>query len=196
MNSFKTFIAATALASVAFSSAAMAGDLTISKPWARASAGMAKAGAAFMFIFNETGKDDTLIAAKSDVSKKVELHTHLMEGGVMKMREVEGGIPVKNGATQELKPGSYHVMFMGLNAPLKEGTTFPVTLVFKHAGEKTITVDVMGPGSMGDMAKHKMGGMKNTEHGGTPAPAAEHGGMPAMDNKTTPIPMPMPTMKQ
>ncbi|HEY9080954.1 copper chaperone PCu(A)C [Magnetovibrio sp.] len=168
MNSFKTFIAATALATVAFTGAALAGDMTISKPWARASAGMAKAGAAFMFIYNETGMDDTLVAAKADVSKKVELHTHLMEGGVMKMREVEGGIPVKNGTTQELKPGSYHVMFMGLNEPLKEGSSFPVTLVFEHAGEKTIKVEVMGPGAMGDMAKHKMGGMQNMDHGNMP----------------------------
>jgi len=162
MSNIKTFIAATAVATMAFTSVAFAGDVTVSKPWARASAGMAKAGAAFMSITNATGMDDTLIAAKADVSKKVELHTHIMDGGVMKMREVEGGIPVKSGATQELKPGSYHVMFMGLTAPLKEGATFPVTLVFKHAGEKTINVTVMGAGSMGGMAMDhsKMGDMK------------------------------------
>jgi len=178
MNTFKTFIAATALASVAFTTAAMAGDMTISKPWARASAGMAKAGAAFMFIFNETGQNDTLVAARTDVAKKVELHTHLMEGGVMKMREVEGGIPVKNGATQKLQPGSYHVMLMGLKAPLKEGSSFPVTLVFKHAGEKTVNVEVMGPGSMGDMSKHKMDGMKMDD--------MKKDGMKKMDHSTMP----------
>lgn len=168
MKSIKTFVTATAVATLAFTSAALAGDITISKPWARASAGMAKAGAAFMFILNETGKDDTLISARADVSKKVELHTHLMENGVMKMREVEGGIPAKNGVTQELKPGSYHVMFMGLNAPFQEGQTFPVTLVFEHAGEKTIDVEVKGPGYMGEMAKHGMGAMQNMEHGNMP----------------------------
>jgi len=153
MKSIKTLIAATAVATLTMTSAAMAGDITVSKPWARASAGMAKAGAAFMYILNETGKDDTLIGAKANVSKKVELHTHLMDNGVMKMRQVKGGIPVKNGATQELKPGSFHVMFMGLEKPFKEGTTIPVTLVFEHAGEKNIDVEVQGPGSMGGMKK-------------------------------------------
>lgn len=163
MTRIKTFITAATLATLTFTSAALAGDMTVSKPWARASAGMAKAGASFMFIFNETGMDDTLIAAKADVSQKIELHTHLMDNGVMKMREVEGGIPVKSGTTQELKPGSYHVMMMGLHAPLKEGSKFPLTLVFKHAGEQTVMVEVKGAGYMGDMAKHKMGGMKNMD---------------------------------
>ena len=176
MKSIKTFIAATAVATMAFTSAAMAGDIVISKPWARASAGMAKAGAAFMYILNETGKDDTLIAAKADVSAKIELHTHIMDGGVMKMREVEGGIPVKNGMTQELKPGSYHIMFMGLHAPLKEGSTFPVTLVFKNGMEKTINVEVQSPGSMGGMGgmNHGNMGAKAMEHGGKAM--SEHGG--------------------
>jgi len=163
MHSMKTFFTATAIATFAFTGIALAGDMVVSKPWARASAGMARAGAAFMFINNETGMDDTLIAAKADVSSKVELHTHLMEGGVMKMRQVEGGIPVKSGTTQKLQPGSYHVMLMGLKAPLKEGSTFPVTLVFEHAGEQKIEVKVMGPGSMGDMAKHKMGDMDHSK---------------------------------
>ena len=157
MHTMKTLLTA-AIATVAFAGGAIAGDITVKEPWARASAGMAKAGAAFMMIANDTGKDDTLVAAKADVSKKIELHTHLMENGVMKMREVEGGIPVKNGSTQMLKPGSYHVMFMGLHAPLQEGSVFPVTLVFEHAGEKTIDVKVMGPG-------HMPGGMKHMNHG-------------------------------
>jgi copper(I)-binding protein len=168
MYTFKSLFAATALAAMTFSGVALAGDMTISQPWARASAGMAKAGAAFMTLHNDTGMDDTLIAAKSDVASRVELHTHLMEDGVMKMREVKDGIPVKNGASQDLKPGSYHVMFMGLKAPLQENSTFPVTLVFKHAGEKSIVVEVKGPGAMsgamsgdkGDMNPHNMGGMK------------------------------------
>lgn len=175
MTTIKTLITATAFATMTFASTAMAGDMMVSNPWARASAGMAKAGASFMQIMNMTGKDDTLIAAKSDVAKRIELHTHLMEGGVMKMREVKGGIPLKSGATQELKPGSYHVMMMGLAAPLKEGTTFPVTLTFAHAGEQTVNVMVQGAGSMGTMKK-KMGDMSNMDHG-------SHGAMEGMKKK-------------
>ncbi|OEJ65103.1 copper chaperone PCu(A)C [Magnetovibrio blakemorei] len=181
MYTFKSLFAATALAAVTFSGAALAGDMTISQPWARASAGMAKAGAAFMTLHNDTGMDDTLIAAKSDVASRVELHTHLMEGGVMKMREVKGGIPVKNGASQDLKPGSYHVMFMGLKAPFQENSTFPVTLVFEHAGEKSIVVEVKGPGAMsgamsGDMTPHNMGGMKQMKQ----MQEMQHSTMPPM----------------
>lgn len=176
MYTFKSLFAAAALATMTFSGAAFAGDMTISQPWARASAGMAKAGAAFMTITNASGMDDTLIAAKSDVATRVELHTHLMEGGVMKMRKVEGGIPVKNGEAQYLKPGSYHVMFMGLKAPLQENSTFPVTLVFEHAGEKPIVVEVKGPGAMsggmsgdmGNMPAHNMGDTKQMQHNNMP----------------------------
>ena len=166
MQSVKTLFATSLIAATVFAGQAFAADITVTNPWARGSAGMAKAGAAFMQIKND-GADDTLVAAKADVSKKVELHTHSMIDGVMKMREVEGGIPVPGGQTQELKPGSYHVMFMGLHAPLKEGSSFPVTLVFKNGGEQTITVDVQSPKSMGGMnhgtmnhGGHNMGGMK------------------------------------
>ena len=161
MKTIQTLFAAAALSTIAISGA-FAGDITISQPWARASAKMAKAGAAFMAIKNDTGKDDTLIGAKADVSDRVELHTHIMDNGVMKMREVKGGIPVPGGETQVLQLGGYHVMFLGLKAPLKEGTTFPLTLEFKIGIEKTVTVDVKGPGYIPkgghDM---KMKGMKH-----------------------------------
>jgi len=159
MKTITTHIAAASLALMAWSGTALAGDINVMNPWARASAGMAKAGAAFMQIKNDTGADDTLVAAKSDVAGRVELHTHLMEGGVMKMREVKGGIPVKNGETQKLQPGSYHVMLMGLHAPLKEGSSFPVTLTFKSGTEKTVDVMVMSPGAMGNAKGMKHGSM-------------------------------------
>lgn len=157
----KTFIAAAA-ATVALTTSALAADITVSEPWARASAGMANAGAAFMAI-NNAGDADTLIAAEGDVSKRIELHTHTMVDGVMKMREVEGGIPVPTNGTQMLQPGGYHVMLMGLNAPLKEGTSFPLTLKFKSGQEVQIDVNVMSPSAMGGMqhGQHgNMGGMK------------------------------------
>ncbi|MCW8914698.1 MAG: copper chaperone PCu(A)C [Magnetovibrio sp.] len=176
MNSIKTFITTTVIATTAIVSSALAGDITVSGPWARGSAGMAKAGAAFMQIQNSTGMDDTLVAVKANVSKKVELHTHLMEGGVMKMREVKGGIPLPAGKTQELKPGSYHVMFMGLNEPFKEGSMFPITMVFKNAGEQTINVHVKSPKAMGAMKSMDHSNM-NMNHGDMKATDQKMGGM-------------------
>ena len=145
----KTFGALIVAIAALLSAPVMAGDIMIEQPWARASAGMAKAGAAFMTIKN-AGDADRLIGAKADVSKRVELHTHLMEDGVMKMRQVEA-IDVPAQGMAMLKPGSYHVMFMGLEAPFKEGDTFALTLIFEKAGEIPVEVAVQSAGAMDAM---------------------------------------------
>ncbi|WP_135079123.1 copper chaperone PCu(A)C [Terasakiella sp. SH-1] len=140
------------------STPSFAGDISVEGVWARASAGMARAGAAFMTIKN-TGTADKLVSAKADVSKTVELHTHLHEDGIMKMRQVKN-IAVNKGMTM-LKPGGLHVMFMGLNEPLKEGSIFPLTLVFEKAGEMNVTVMVKKVGAMGMGDAHSHGKMKH-----------------------------------
>ncbi|WP_020591071.1 copper chaperone PCu(A)C [Kiloniella laminariae] len=136
-----------------------AGDIMIEHPWARATIGQVKNGAAFLNLHNMGAEDDTLISAEGDVAKRVELHTHIMTDGVMKMRQVEGGITVKSKETVELKPGSFHIMMMGLAAPLKEGDTFPLTLTFEKAGKVDIDVTVQKAGDMdkkseGDHSSH------------------------------------------
>ncbi|SCA57566.1 conserved exported hypothetical protein [Candidatus Terasakiella magnetica] len=134
------------------STPSFAADISVEGVWARASAGMARAGAAFMTIKN-TGMADKLVSAKANISNTTELHTHLHENGVMKMRQVKN-IAVDKGMTM-LKPGGDHVMFMGLNEALKEGETFPLTLVFEKAGEMNVTVNVKKVGAMG-MSHGKM----------------------------------------
>lgn len=98
-----------------------------------ARASVAKNSAAFMTIDNKTDQDDKLISAAADISERVELHNHLMEEGVMKMRKVDH-IPVPANAQAILKPGSFHVMFMGLKDELKEDTQFKLSLTFEKAG--------------------------------------------------------------
>ena len=145
---------ATAILMVAISTAgalagdAKVGDITVEAPWARASAGKAKAGVAFMTLNNAGATDDKLIKASADVSKKAELHTHIREGDIMRMRRVEA-IDVPAGGVATLEPGGDHVMLMGLREPLKEGETFPLTLTFENAGEVTVEVMVMKVGAMG-----------------------------------------------
>lgn len=63
-----------------------------------------------------------------------------MDGDIMRMRPVQGGLDSAGQAVQ-LKPGSYHLMLMGLKAPLPPQGTVPLTLVFQdrqgrpeHAG--------------------------------------------------------------
>lgn len=122
---------------------AFAGDITVSDPYARVSRPGAPSGAAFMIITNSGNTDDRLIAATSDIAKRVELHTHLDQGdGVMKMAEIEGGIPLPAGASHVMQRGGDHVMFMGLVSPLEQGGEVSVTLVFEQAGDIAITIPV------------------------------------------------------
>lgn len=132
---------------VALPLAAHAHDVQVRDAWARATAGQAANGGAFMKIENTSPHDERLVSASADVSKTVELHTHVMEGAVMKMRRVES-IAVPMYGSAELKPGGLHVMFVGLKAPLKEGDTFPLTLTFEHTGKITVPVTVLGVGAM------------------------------------------------
>lgn len=141
---------------------AMPDGVAAEKAWARASAGKAANGGAFMTILNGGKEGDRLIAASADVSRKVELHTHINENGVMRMRQVDG-IDVPAGKGVMLQPGSYHVMFMGLKNPLKEGEKFPLTLTFEKAGKQTVEVTVMGVGAM-KPGGHDMGGHGKESH--------------------------------
>ncbi len=167
--SFRTTFAAVLTVAALLPTTAFAADIKVEKSWARASAGMAKAGAAFLTIHNGGGSDDRLVAAKANVSRKAELHTHIKDGAVMKMRQVEA-IDVPSGETVMLQPGGMHVMFMGLNAPFKEGEHFPLTLVFEKAGEVTVDVSVQGVGAkgMGNEDMHDHGDMKSHQHGDMP----------------------------
>jgi copper(I)-binding protein len=122
------------------------GNLTVSGAFARASPMMAQAGAGFMIITN-AGEADKLIAAKSDISEVVELHTHIEENGMKAMRKVDF-IDVPANGSVELKPGSYHVMFINLKERLQQGATVNVTLTFEKAGDVAVTLPVMGPGAM------------------------------------------------
>ncbi|MCT4558295.1 MAG: copper chaperone PCu(A)C [Pelagimonas sp.] len=139
---------------------AFAGDIMIKDPYARSAGKMAKAGAAFMVIENMGAEDDRLINATSDVSKKVELHTHKeVSDGVMKMVHVEEGFAIPAGGKHMLKRGGDHVMFMGLNGPMEHGDTVSVTLTFEKAGDMVVEIPV-------DLERQDAhGGMKHGGHG-------------------------------
>ena len=139
----------------AFAADAGKSSIVVQHPWARASAGMAANGAAYMTITNDGSAADRLVSASSPVCGMAQLHTHLMKGGVMEMRQI-AGVDVDPGAPTVLKPGGLHIMLMKLNKPLKEGETFPVTLTFQKAGAVTVQVAVGSPGAM-DMPGMKMG---------------------------------------
>lgn len=117
------------------------GSLAVDQAWARESPPTVTNGAAFMTITNRGTSTDRLMSADAEVSERVELHTHLMDQGVMRMRQVDS-IELKPGEVTELKPGGLHVMFIGLKAPFKAGQQVPVTLRFERGGNLEIEVPV------------------------------------------------------
>jgi len=130
-----------------------AGSLNISDPWSRATPKGASVAAGYMTIKNNGSAPDRLIEGSSEVASKFEVHEMKMENDVAKMRPVKGGLEIKPGETVELKPGSLHVMFVGLKKPLNAADKFKATLVFEKAGPVSIEYDVraMGSGSDGHM---------------------------------------------
>ena len=125
-----------------------AGDapqIQVEHPWARASAGAAKTGAAYMTITDQ-GTPDRLTGASTPVADTAELHESMSDMGMMKMRPVPG-LPVAPDKPVSLAPGGYHIMLMGLKAPLKQGDSFPFSLRFEHAPPITVTVNVEAVGA-------------------------------------------------
>ncbi len=122
-------------------------DITVTDPWARATVLASRPGAAYLTI--ESSADDRLVDLGSPVASGVMIHaTETDAGGVNRMAHVEVlDLPADQAVT--LTPGGIHLMLMGLNAKLEEGTSFPLTLSFEKAGEITIEVPVLGIAAAG-----------------------------------------------
>lgn len=117
--------------------------LEIVDPFARTSSIMAQSGAAFMGLVNTGETDCHLVAARSDVAQRVELHTHIEDDqGVMRMVEVEAGFIIPAGGEHALERGGDHIMFLGLTRPLAQGDEVAITLVFDSADDIEIVVPV------------------------------------------------------
>ena len=121
------------------------GELVIQHPWARPSIGKAPNGAVFMRIVNKGAKPDRLVSVQTTAAAKAELHTHVHEGDVMRMRPVEA-IEVPAGGQVTLGPGGMHVMLFDVVKPLKSGFGVPLTLTFAEAGTVELTAVITQPG--------------------------------------------------
>lgn len=116
-------------------------EITISETWMRPGI-QNRNSASFMKIRNNTNSPDTLISVSSDLAKKTELHETFEKANDMKgMRHIEM-LPIPAHSTVELKPGSYHVMLIGLNNDLKVGDPGKIELNFKSAGSLAVDVTV------------------------------------------------------
>ncbi len=154
------WVLALALAATApaFAADYTAGTVKISNPWTRVPPPSAKVAGGFMTLTNTGTAPDRLVKGSSPAAGRIEIHEMSMDGGMMKMRELDKGLEIKPGQTVELKPGSFHIMFMDLKEAPKEGGTVKGTLEFEKAGKVEIEykVEPLGAKEMGakDQGSH------------------------------------------
>lgn len=101
--------------------------------------------AVYMVLANSGATADRLVAAQAGVSNAVEIHETKMEGDVMRMQQVEGGLEVPAGGQVELRPGGLHVMLIGLTRDLNVGERFPLTLQFASGNSLVVEAEVRQP---------------------------------------------------
>lgn len=111
-----------------------AGSLKIGHPWSRATPGGAKVAGGYVTVTNTGTEPDRLVGGSLSEAGRTELHSMSMQGDVMKMAPIEGGVAIAPGQTIKLAPGGNHMMFMDLKTQLKQGARIKGTLVFEHAG--------------------------------------------------------------
>lgn len=161
---------ALALAALGLSTTAAA-QVTITEAWARGTVPQQRASGAFMQI---TAQEDVrLTGGSTPVAGSVQVHDMVMQDNVMRMRHMNEGLRIAAGQTVQLKPGSYHIMFMDLRQQLKGGDTVALTLEFEAAADhgvfqRTIDVPVVALGSANPMMQH------HGRHEGHDAPRDAH----------------------
>ena len=124
----------------------------VHEAWARASAGAATTGAAYVTLMGGPVAD-SLVGASTPVAATAQVHETIDDHGVMKMRPV-ASVPVPAGQMVTFAPGGYHIMLMGLKHPLAAGESFPLTLTFAHAAPLTVDVTVRALGKTEPMGGH------------------------------------------
>ena len=132
-------------------SSLMASSVMVKDAYVRATPPSVPNSAAFMMIMNKTSDNLEIVGATSNIAKKVQLHQHTMHNGMMKMGQVKK-VDLKSKSHVIFKPGGYHIMLLGLNKPLKEGTSVMLTLKLSNGEEVKIHAPV----------KRVMDGMKHT----------------------------------
>jgi copper(I)-binding protein len=146
---------ALAVISTVLCASAWAQNVEVKDAWARATVQGQKATGAFMKLTAKSGT--RLVAASSPVAALTEVHEMKLDGNIMKMRAVEGGLELPAGKETELKPGGFHIMLLDLKLPLQKDTTIPLTLTFRDGKGVESTTELKVPVAQMSPAMH--GGM-------------------------------------
>ncbi len=140
-------LAPVAIHAVAQPVAAQPATVRAEQPWARATAPRQTVGGVYVTLTSPV--DDRLLGASSPVAGHLEVHEMTMEGNVMRMRELTGGLKLPAGQAVALAPGGFHVMLVDLKQPLAAGQVIPVQLRFEHAPPVDLQVRVAPVGAKG-----------------------------------------------
>ncbi len=139
------------------------GSLEIEHPFARATPPNAPVSGGYLTIRNSGDAADRLVSGEADFAERVEIHEMAMDGDVMKMRQLADGLEIPAGGEVVLKPGGYHIMFIGIDSQFKDGETRNVKLTFEKAGSIDVDFKVQ---DMKAMQGHvKKDGHGKMEHG-------------------------------
>ncbi|MGC2410618.1 MAG: copper chaperone PCu(A)C [Methyloceanibacter sp.] len=130
-----------------FAQEATVKPISVEHAWSRATPNAAQVAVGYLTIENSSTAPDRLISATAEIADRAEIHQMTMADGVMKMRQVMGGLPVPAKDSVVLEPDSYHLMFLGLKRQLQEGEQFSGTLTFEKAGTIDVKFDVEGLGA-------------------------------------------------
>lgn len=122
-----------------------AGLITVEKAWIRATAPLQTVSGAFMTLVNSSATDFSLVSVSFAGAGFVEIHETSMDDGKMSMRQVSH-VDIPANGTAELKPGSYHIMLMGLERAMEAGATETLTLTFSDGSQKAVEAVVGASG--------------------------------------------------
>lgn len=154
MKPILAFLAALCLAAPVFAHEFTVGTLEIKHPHIPQPAASAKAAGGFMTIINTGTEPDRLISIESGIAAKSEVHESKVDAnGVGTMTHIDA-LEVPAGGTVTLEHGGYHVMFMGLTAPLTEGTLHKATLIFEKAGRVEVEFSIDAATGQGGEMDH------------------------------------------
>jgi copper(I)-binding protein len=137
------------LSGAAAAEEAKTGPIAVTDAWSRATPGGADVGVGYLTITNNGDAPDRLVSADADFAGQAEIHQMTMDSGVMIMRPIPNGVTIPAKGNVVFSPDAYHLMFMGLKAPLKEGETVSGTLTFEHTGKVPVSFQVEAMGASG-----------------------------------------------
>ena len=130
------------------------GALKISGVWTKAMLPGQPVGVGYLTVENTGAEADRVVSVTSSASPDVQIHEMKMEGDIMKMRQLADGLEIPAGGKLELKPGGFHLMFMAVPEPFKEGGMVKITLKFEKAGDVEVKLPVAAAGAKGPGEMH------------------------------------------